>query len=1177
MDAVDRLRAVSRVMANLASSDAGATAASSVIGDLTGIVGVDLTPFRRRVVRPDDLVALDFTFENLRLVSTPKPRLVRRVASRPSTLIVRLQGQAIGEQDFQEVDPDNPENGPEAVPNLVQARLAGASRLAFTMPADAGGLDFSLDALLDACRRWPMALDTLARNDRPLFDFGIFVDGGLAGVATAVSALAAPSDLSVTLAPIAEGIATAMREAGMAGAAAALKAAGERVGAAAGAAVLRGDSGAEVVRALGTRSFDSAMRSAGRMDEAVARAARALFDAALGAEAGRMLSGRDAPLTVNVAGMLADFGDLVQLVLRPHLPAGNVTSLEAPYRLFLTPLAAAAWAHALRPVERTGRTELWHTRLAPRRDGLPDERTPTRKPLRAVWSHDYDPKKVGNSYTNPGTGLAKTSPTPRQRDEIVRLSAGYDEIDNGSPYDPRSIPADKVMLSTLGAALDLEGNWTRRPDFVNVSAWRHISNWARDHYIRVVEEGFLCPYGHRAALVSITERRFENAPAGGRGAYLRKRQFIIVRERVRRFPVTGQAFGGIDFPLTEVEIQTQVTPPIAKAPVDPTTPSSPDPEDEAFVPVVPGGDFAFQIRTVDIGGMPVTTAMPLVFVFSGANQFDASLPPNQQVIDTVLAKYNKATGVAVGRRMMPLGGAAIQYAPIDDPSQGADVKLPTNSVEVIAAKRSGAPNKYQPRFAPGFGEVDVEIPALKKLVGGGAVDAFQKAAYPTIYRNNGFGAGNPARLFLSLVDDLDLSFGAARSSENAGGFFEPNMAVQAMSALKGSVGDEANVGSGNFNPAAFFKGARLLGSILIEDLLTGVFDILGADAPEFVNVEIDGPDPHSEARILWNTDITTSIPLFKPGAGGQTTNFDLEVRTRVWLDGRPPETLVRSTLTNFKIDMFGLIILWFDRLQFLKEPGKKPDVNPDLHPQNAVVFGGPLEFVNKLSDLIPNGGFSDPPVLDISPTGIVAGYELDIPDVQIGVLSLTNMSLGARLRLPFDGDPISTRFNFAEREDPFNLTVSLFGGGGFFAIALDSGGVREVEAALEFGAAIAFDIGIASGGIYVKGGFYFHWLLEGSSGTIELTAYVEMGGELSVLGLITVSVKFYLALSYHKAGGMAELRGQASLIVEIEILFFSTSVTLTVERRFGGSEADPKFIDFIPDQATWTRYAAAFA
>ena len=68
------------------------------------------------------------------------------------------------------------------------------------------------------------------------------------------------------------------------------------------------------------------------------------------------------------------------------------------------------------------------------------------------------------------------------------------------------------------------------------------------------------------------------------------------------------------------------------------------------------------------------------------------------------------------------------------------------------------------------------------------------------------------------------------------------------------------------------------------------------------------------------------------------------------------------------------------------------------------------------------------------------------------------------------------RFNFSEREHPFSLTVSLLGGGGFFAIGIGSAGVKEIEAALEFGAAVAIDLGVASGGVEIKAGVYFHWL-----------------------------------------------------------------------------------------------------
>jgi hypothetical protein len=183
------------------------------------------------------------------------------------------------------------------------------------------------------------------------------------------------------------------------------------------------------------------------------------------------------------------------------------------------------------------------------------------------------------------------------------------------------------------------------------------------------------------------------------------------------------------------------------------------------------------------------------------------------------------------------------------------------------------------------------------------------------------------------------------------------------------------------------------------------------------------------------------------------------------------------------------------------------------------------------------------------------------------------MAIGALLRLPFDGDPVSVRFNFSERQKPFLLTVSLFGGGGFFAISLDNSGVREVEAAFEFGAFAAVNLGVASGSVYVKAGIYYHW----GKDVVELEGYFEMGGEMSVLGIISVSIKFHLSLGYYKSGGMSEVKGQASLVVEIEILFFSVSVTVSVEKRLAGSPADPLLVDFIPDQATWNAYAKAFA
>ena len=83
------------------------------------------------------------------------------------------------------------------------------------------------------------------------------------------------------------------------------------------------------------------------------------------------------------------------------------------------------------------------------------------------------------------------------------------------------------------------------------------------------------------------------------------------------------------------------------------------------------------------------------------------------------------------------------------------------------------------------------------------------------------------------------------------------------------------------------------------------------------------------------------------------------------------------------------------------------------------------------------------------------------------------MALNAAVELPFlDGKPLFD-FGISTREHPFCLTVAFLGGGGFFHLQLDTGGIRLLEAALEFGAAASIDLGVASGGVHIMAGVYF--------------------------------------------------------------------------------------------------------
>jgi hypothetical protein len=340
-----------------------------------------------------------------------------------------------------------------------------------------------------------------------------------------------------------------------------------------------------------------------------------------------------------------------------------------------------------------------------------------------------------------------------------------------------------------------------------------------------------------------------------------------------------------------------------------------------------------------------------------------------------------------------------------------------------------------------------------------------------------------------------------------------------------------------------------------------------------------------EASFTWNTEVNKSDPLglFVPRADpSKPTKLDMRGVVSAPI-GNPAGTTYEATaqLDNFKVNLFGFIIIWFDLLKFSAKQGSKPDVICELHPGNeTILFSGPLEFVNELRNLIPSNGFSDPPNISVTPSGINASFSLNLPSVQVGVFTLSNASLGAGFALPFDSKPLTLRFNFCERQAPFNLTVSLLGGGGFFAIGIGTEGVREIEAALEFGAAVAIDLGVASGGVEIKAGVYFHWLqVNPSEGTVELAGYVRLHGELTVIGLISASLTFNLQLAYLKdqAAQKSTVWGEATLVIEVEVLLVSVDVSIKCRREFAGSKSDPKFLDFIPTQGVWDEYCGAFA
>lgn len=850
-----------------------------------------------------------------------------------------------------------------------------------------------------------------------------------------------------------------------------------------------------------------------------------------------------------------------------RLPSPTETHIEAPWDLVLSPDPWATWAHAHQPVTRADRTELWRTRLVRRNaDGGPDDR---------VGAPPVGIRAVGRAF---GPGLGRPDPfagaemplTASDRDGIVTATSSSSA--GAAPAEAR-----RLHLSALGSSLTIDGAWDGA---FSVTGWNHRSTLGRDHYVRVDIAGYLAPFGHRATLVSITERKFT-----GGAAYLFKRSFIVVKRPVKDFPAPGQPNDSRQMPFRRVTIADSVSPIITKDPIPGFS------VDQAFWPLVSGTDLQWSLVGHDVEGRRAPFSMPLLFVARG---------------DVVATGVHGSRGAAIAdaygddfsfpsRRRRPLEGRSVALAPPDLPGDTAsEVEFVLFDAEPSAGSSAQALLAAdQPNFYPTFLDIDVRLPAAQAVTSPatGPSAGTTSISFYDKYLQSGFSGPNPRSLFAQLRFPQSLGLPAAV----AGGVAAPNLNLIGLSREFGAV-SAANPAAGveaaldeltaTYDPTKYFPAeAKLLGSITLADVLT-----LAGVPPALLNQNIFPKDPVTglpDPTKLPDAVKTTlrfrpELKAFPDGSSDKAfvprnvNGLELVVTLVVKIAG-PTESsaTVKGDLRDFELRLppaaataDAAIAVFFDRLGFVSENGGKPSFDVALR---DVTFGGPLTFVQEIREFIksPGSGLS----IDVGPSGIAASYTLTLPPIAVGVFALANVSLSAGVELPFDDRPVRLRFAFCTRERPFLLTFSLFAGGGFFAVKVSANGLELVEAALEFGAAASLNLGVASGSVSIMAGVYFKLELTPTGTDVTLSGYVRLNGSLEVLGIISISVEFYMGLTYESA--TEKVIGRATLTVKVRVLFFSTSVSLSVERKFGGG-GDPPFGEMV-NPADWDDYCDAFA
>jgi hypothetical protein len=874
------------------------------------------------------------------------------------------------------------------------------------------------------------------------------------------------------------------------------------------------------------------------------------------------------------------------------------TAIELPWRLVLSPTAIARWRHTTKARTLDGWSELWHTRLVAGANVTDDG-----GPLRAVWNYDVQgrpAKPTLNSSTLPKDDALDPKPfrtglTTLDRYQICRLSSDF------SISSRADIPAKRLWLSARGGFLESDAFWD--PPFsthLDMVEWKQTTTLGRDHYVKVVRKGYLFPYGHRAVQITITERRFEQVK-GHTVATSRQHKFIVVRQPDKNY-AAGHTFGvandSRDLPFRTLHIVTLRTPDISL----PTAFAAGNQGTFAIKVPTSSGDQPFQFHFIgtDWIGRQIAFTAPAVFVDQ-----DSGLTPDKA--KDVRKAYN-ALSLDDPLRVAQVGGQTVAFG---TPHKQGDTDVVLNTIAFSSTEGEGGHTfddygkNDQPAFYPALGQASVRFAAAEQAQGGKPLDKTPLVSYDTTYVGGGFGgAANKGNVFLRVEPS---TVPAVQFGDNGGAVMSPNLGVSGLSRSLGPIsGNPDVIQGGTFDPQEFFKGlkARILGGVLLTELiLKQTFDGDEVGPDKALKLKYETSSTELTTRLHWTPDINLNNPIIVK-RDGKPFSFELDASVKTDLQDPKQSTFTAvGNLRNFEVHLMStdeadaFLAIIFNRLTFKAAKGQKSHTTVDIE---DVQFLGVLKFVEKLQEII-NFGTSGGPEIDVTPTGVKAELDVALPDIAVGVLALTNINIVLIFNLPFDGSPARFRFSFSKREDPFALSVAIFGGTGFFGLAIGTDGVEKIEAAFEFGAMCSINLGVASGSVHLVAGIYFAYgTNDKGKETCTLSGYVKLGGSLSILGIITLSLEFDLSLTY-QGPDPSIVTGEATMSVSVSILFFSFSVSVTARKQFGGGQngttsltghahgsvkASPKalpapppptFLDQLPQQSDWTSYCNAFA
>lgn len=267
---------------------------------------------------------------------------------------------------------------------------------------------------------------------------------------------------------------------------------------------------------------------------------------------------------------------------------------------------------------------------------------------------------------------------------------------------------------------------------------------------------------------------------------------------------------------------------------------------------------------------------------------------------------------------------------------------------------------------------------------------------------------------------------------------------------------------------------------------------------------------------------------------------------------------------NWRVVCSGQDILTFRQTALFFDHTGKLDFK--IEPER-VELAAPLQF---LTNFLAAAGRSDGPAIaplmrGAVPVGVAATIDAQLPDLQLGVFGISNLSLhvlfGVAAIPEFE---LVCELSVATKVAPFTLSVWILNGGGFLTQRLSFLPlarprpllIYSLEVGIVAGVGLGFNFGVVSGGVWLQIGcsVMFTWTTGAGGNATTITVFILARGNVDIAGLVTASISLLLDVSYDGA----RMIGAGTLRLSFKIsMFYTLRVCQRVEYVFAGEKRQP--------------------